>query len=45
MHKSSILDTRGHSKVYFEKDGTNIAADPLVAYMNREQLGSYNKQS
>ena len=45
MHKSSILDTRGHSKVYFEKDGTNIAADPLVAYMNREQLEKLIQQT
>lgn len=45
MHKSSILDMRGHSKVYFEKDETNIAADPLVAYMNRDQLEKLIQQT
>ena len=45
MHKSSILDMRGHSKVYFEKDETNIAADPLVAYMNRDQVEKLIQQT
>lgn len=38
MQKSSILDMRSKPKPYIESDEPNIAADPLVAYMNRSQL-------
>ncbi len=39
MQKSSILDMRGRDpKAYIEKAEPNIAADPLVAFMNRGQL-------
>jgi excinuclease ABC subunit B len=36
----SILDIRGqgNAKAYIEKDETNIAADPVVQYMNRDQI-------
>ncbi len=37
--RKSILDIKGKkSKAYIEPEETSIAADPLVAYMNREQL-------
>lgn len=38
MLKSSILDMRSKPKPYIESDEPNIAADPLVAYMNHSQL-------
>ncbi|HEX5625663.1 MAG TPA: excinuclease ABC subunit UvrB [Saprospiraceae bacterium] len=38
MQKSSILDMRGNQRAYIEKEEFNIAADPLVAYMNRGQI-------
>ncbi|MEO6189789.1 MAG: UvrB/UvrC motif-containing protein, partial [Saprospiraceae bacterium] len=39
MSKSSILDTRGnHSKAYVEKEEYNLAADPVMNYMTRDQL-------
>ncbi len=36
----SILDIRGQgtAKAYIEKDEANIAADPVVQYMNRDQI-------
>ncbi len=39
LSRKSILDIKGKkSKAYIEPEETSIAADPLVAYMNREQL-------
>jgi len=39
LARKSILDIKGKkSKAYIEPEETSIAADPLVAYMNREQL-------
>lgn len=39
LARKSILDIKGKkSKAYVEPEETSIAADPLVAYMNREQL-------
>ncbi len=39
LSKSSILDTRGQSsKAYVEKEEYNLAADPLINYMTRDQL-------
>ncbi len=38
LHKSSILDMRSKQRVYVESSEPNIAADPLVAFMNRSQL-------
>ncbi len=39
MQKSSILDMRGkESRAYVEREEASIAADPLVAFMNRSQL-------
>ncbi|MFT6336879.1 MAG: excinuclease ABC subunit B [Saprospiraceae bacterium] len=39
LAQKSILDIKGKkSKAYIEPEETSIAADPLVAYMNREQL-------
>lgn len=39
LAQKSILDIKGKkSKAYIEPEETSIAADPLVAYMNKEQL-------
>jgi excinuclease ABC subunit B len=40
LNQKSILDVRGgkQGKAYIEPERTGIAADPLVSYMNREQL-------
>jgi excinuclease ABC subunit B len=38
MNARSILDVRGHNKAYIEKETVDIAADPIVSYLNREQL-------
>jgi len=39
LSRKSILDIKGKkSKAYVEPEETNIAADPLISYMNREQL-------
>ncbi|MBX7163212.1 MAG: excinuclease ABC subunit UvrB [Saprospiraceae bacterium] len=39
MQKSSILDSRARPKDYYvEKDDQSLAADPIVSYMNAEQL-------
>ena len=36
--KKSILDIRGESQPYIEPEERTIAADPLVEYMNRDQI-------
>jgi excinuclease ABC subunit B len=39
LAQQSILDVRGHRPTaYIEPEGLDVAADPVVAYMNREQL-------
>ena len=39
MNQKSILDIRGKkSNAYIEPEELNIAADPIIAYMNRDQL-------
>ena len=39
LARKSILDIKGKkSKAYIEPEETSIAADPLVAYMNKEQV-------
>lgn len=39
MSKSSILDMRApEPRAYIEPDVNSIAADPLVAYLNRDQI-------
>jgi excinuclease ABC subunit B len=45
MNQKSILDIRGgkNSKAYIEPEDTTVAADPLIAYMNRDQLESLIK--
>ena len=37
MNQTSVLQVKGN-KPYVESDKTNIAADPIVQYMNREQI-------
>lgn len=39
LNKQSILDIRGKkSKAYVETDEPTLAADPVISYMNKEQL-------
>jgi len=39
LARKSILDIKGNKpKAYIEPEETSIAADPLVSYMNREQI-------
>ena len=37
-NKKSILDIRGKAKPYIEPEDRNIAADPVIGYMSREQI-------
>ena len=37
-NKKSILDIRGVAKPYIEPEERNVAADPVIGYMNREQV-------
>jgi excinuclease ABC subunit B len=45
LQKSSILDMRSKPKPYIESEEPNIAADPLVAYMNKSQLEKLIQQT
>ena len=38
MQQRSILDIRGNYNPYIEPEEINIAADPIISYMSREQL-------
>ncbi|MBK9257200.1 MAG: excinuclease ABC subunit UvrB [Saprospiraceae bacterium] len=39
MSQTSILDIRGKKPVaYIEKENADLAADPVIAYMNKDQL-------
>ena len=38
LEQSSILDIRGKKKAYVESSEPSVAADPVVAYMDRDQL-------
>ena len=39
LNKQSILDIReGGKKAYIEKEEASLAADPVLEYMNRDQL-------
>lgn len=41
LAQKSILDIKGKtSKAYIEPEGSSIAADPVVSYLNRDQLSS-----
>ena len=37
-NQKSILDIRGESRAYFEPEETNVAADPVIQYLNKDQL-------
>ncbi len=37
-NKKTILDIRGQGRAYIEPDKASIAADPVISYMNREQV-------
>lgn len=38
LNQRSILDIRGGKRAYIEPEEVSVAADPLVAYMTRDQL-------
>jgi excinuclease ABC subunit B len=39
LSRKSILDIKGKkSRAYVEPEETSIAADPLISYMNRDQV-------
>jgi excinuclease ABC subunit B len=38
IESSSILDIRGKKKAYVENNEPSVAADPIVEYMNKDQL-------
>jgi excinuclease ABC subunit B len=38
LSQKSILDIRGPKEAYVEPEEPSLAADPLVAYMNKEQI-------
>ncbi len=38
LNRKSILDIRGHAKHYVAPATPDVAADPIVQYMNRDQL-------
>ena len=38
INKSSILDIRGKKKYYEEPKEPSLAADPIIAYMSRDQV-------
>jgi excinuclease ABC subunit B len=38
LGQKSILDIRGVKKKYEEQETQGLAADPIVEYMNKEQL-------
>ncbi len=39
LTQKSILDIRvGHTKAYIEPDHSNLAADPVINYMNKDQV-------
>ena len=38
IEQSSILDIRGKKKAYVENNEPSLAADPIVAYMDKDQL-------
>lgn len=38
LNQKSILDIRQKTKAYIEPESNHLAADPLIAYMDREQL-------
>lgn len=45
LSQSSILDVRGKGKAYVEPDEPSLAADPILSYMNRDQMETMIKQT
>ncbi len=45
MSKGSILDIRGKKTTYVEPDMPSIAEDPIVSYMNKDQMEKLVKQT
>ncbi len=46
MNQQSILDIRGKKKRYYvEPDHTTVAADPVVAYLNKDQIADLIKET
>ena len=36
--KTAVADAKGESRAYVEKDAIDVAADPVIKYMSREQI-------
>ena len=45
LSRSSVLDVRGKREYYVEPERPGIAADPVVSYMNRDQLERLLKET
>jgi excinuclease ABC subunit B len=45
LKQSSVLEIRKNSKAYIEPEQASVAADPVVAYMNRPQLEKLIKET
>ncbi len=45
LSRSSVLDVRGNKEYYVEAENPSLAADPVVGYMNREQLERLLKET
>ena len=46
LNKQSILDVRGtKERAYIEPDEPSLAADPLMAYLNRDQIERMIKET
>ena len=43
--QTSVLDIRQEKKAYIEPESVNMAAEPVVRYMNREQLEAAIKET
>ena len=38
LEQTKMVDNKGRQKYYVESETLNVAADPIVAYMNQDQL-------
>jgi len=37
--QTAVADAKGEPKAYIGKEGIDVAADPIVRYMSKEQIG------
>jgi excinuclease ABC subunit B len=45
MEQTSVADFKASTKMYLEPEGTALAADPIIAYMNSSQLEKLMKET